>query len=367
MRILHISESIAGGIETYLRELAFAQVDQFGPGNIHLLIPSSQGQNLARNRGLVVHGFRHGGSRLLAALTLMAKTWKLLKRLRPDVVHVHSTFAGISVRTCAWMTANRPPIVYCAHGWAFLRETSRWKQWGAAMLERLLAHQCDLIINISNTEHRAAIRAGLPQQKCRVIRNGLSEARLPLRPGLAEDTTRMNFLFVGRHDRQKGLELAVEAFRMLPAERFRLYVAGAPVLHDSRNLTGACPDSVKFVGWVPHDQLDAYIQSVDAVIVPSRWEGFGLVVLEAMRNGRAVIASNRGALPELVLDGSTGLIFEPYDAAALRDLLREVSRDSLARMGGEGLKRFRAEFHVSRMIAETASAYRVAIQAHGRN
>jgi glycosyltransferase involved in cell wall biosynthesis len=94
-------------------------------------------------------------------------------------------------------------------------------------------------------------------------------------------------------------------------------------------------------------------------VVPSRWEGFGLVALEAMRCGCAVVASRVGGLSEVVDDGVTGLLFEPGDAAGLAALLSTTSASKLAALGVAGRQRFERLFRIDRVDAELDALYRV--------
>jgi len=102
------------------------------------------------------------------------------------------------------------------------------------------------------------------------------------------------------------------------------------------------------------------------VVVPSRWEGFGLVALEAMRSGCAVLATRVGGLPEVVDEGVTGALFAPDDSDALVHLLVSLTETRLAEMGAAGRRRFEALFHVDRVVNELDAVYRevLARQAH---
>ena len=120
-------------------------------------------------------------------------------------------------------------------------------------------------------------------------------------------------LCLGRLSREKGVDLAVEAFAVL-ARRFpeiRLVIAGdgpeRQALADQAAGLGVS-DRVDFVGWVAPDDVAALIEKASIVLVPSRWEGFGLVALEAAVMGRPVVATNVGGLPEVVKNNETGIL-----------------------------------------------------------
>src|SRR5690606_9841845 len=103
----------------------------------------------------------------------------------------------------------------------------------------------------------------------------------------------LRLLFVGRFDRQKGVDIFCEVLKRLGSRAYGVMVGGA-VLHDSINLE--YPYNVRTVGWRPKNELASFYRSADILVVPSRWEGFGLVAAEAMSLGCPVIASNVGGL-----------------------------------------------------------------------
>ena len=106
----------------------------------------------------------------------------------------------------------------------------------------------------------------------------------------------------------------------------------------------------------------AWLARAEALVHPARWEGFGLVLLEAMLAGIPVVASRVSAVPEIVVDGETGLLTPPDDPAALAAAACRVLADGAlaARLGAAGLARARSEFSVARMAERTEEVYRAA-------
>ncbi|MEO7221440.1 MAG: glycosyltransferase, partial [Devosia sp.] len=106
------------------------------------------------------------------------------------------------------------------------------------------------------------------------------------------------------------------------------------------------------------------IAAADVVVVPSRWEGFGLVAIEAMREGKPVIAHDVGGLPEIVSDHETGLLFSPLDAATLAAVLGSLDKQQLRAMGKAARRRFEAHFTDRAMHTATDQIYRRVLPAH---
>jgi glycosyltransferase involved in cell wall biosynthesis len=100
----------------------------------------------------------------------------------------------------------------------------------------------------------------------------------------------------------------------------------------------------------------AWLRRADVFVHPARWEGFGLAVLEAMLAGLPVVASDVSSLPELVIDGETGLLVAPDDPSALATAILSALNDA-PRLGAAGLARARSEFSVARMADRTAELY----------
>lgn len=364
LTVLHCAETIKGGVATYLRDLLPLQVAAYGAQAVQVLVPATQRAELPDLAGVVITSFNDSGSRLRRAWQLAAATRRLVHDCAPAVVHVHSTFAGITVRPMLALLRLRPAIVYCPHGWAFERQMGGLAKRLAILAERWLAHCADAIVCISEHEMRAALQRGLPVVRLHLVRNGVSPARAqPVGPAPAWRTAGLRLLFVGRFDRQKGLDVLFAAMAALGDEA-QCAVAGMPVLGDH---AAALPDSVLSLGWLGAGQIEAALDSADALVVPSRWEGFGLVAAEAMRAGRAVIAARCGGLPEVVADGITGVLFEPGSPQALVAAVRGTSRHDLAVMGQRGRERFEHLFSMGRVAAELDQVYRLSQRASARS
>ena len=355
LAILHVGEWLKAGVASYLHNILPQQVAAFGANRIALAGPAKYLQNVGAPDGVRLLPLRYDERRPLDLTRFVRQVDGLIRRENPGLVHLHSSFAGFAGRIGLPFRArrHRPKIVYCAHGWAFERESGAGSRRLFGLAERALAHVTDAIVNISQFEQDAAIRAGLPADRCHVILNGVADIPVPdVRKARADQELKL--LFIGRFDKQKGIDLLLDAMRYLQDSPIRLYVAGESVLGGLRL---QWPSNVVQLGWVAGQRLSEAFSSVDAVIVPSRWEGFGLVAIEAMRAGRAVIASRRGGLPEIVDDKVTGILFDLQGPRELAKLLSSLQRESLAEMGQHGRMRYEAEFTADRMSSLLCTLY----------
>ncbi|KAG2872519.1 hypothetical protein PC115_g24591 [Phytophthora cactorum] len=134
----------------------------------------------------------------------------------------------------------------------------------------------------------------------------------------------------------------------------RLYVIGDSVLEKNE---WNFPENVVRLGWVDNAEIDHYYEQCDAIIMPSRWEGLPLVALEAMKNRKPVIASNRASLPELISHGMNGYIFDLERPEELRAILMNLDKRTLATMGEVGQGIYKERFSSERMNEEFVSLY----------
>ena len=183
-----------------------------------------------------------------------------------------------------------------------------------------------------------------------------------------EAKSKPHFISIGRLDPQKGHETLLHAAaRVLQEEpRFTLWIAGdtqhggedyLSSLHSLSAELGVT-ENVKFLG-VRHD-VDRLLAQADGFVLASRWEGFGLVFLEAMAAAKPVVATRVSAIPEVVEDNVTGLLVPPDDPAALAGALLALIREPARarQMGKAGHARVHAHFSAAAMVAKDRSSLR---------
>lgn len=161
---------------------------------------------------------------------------------------------------------------------------------------------------------------------------------------------------MGRYDRQKGIDILLKAMARLEGQGFSLTMIGAPVIGRPSRI--ALPTGVEDLGWQPSEVVAAAIDRADVVVMPSRWEAFGFVALEAMRAARPVIACAVEGLPELVLDGETGLFCRPGCPDALADAIEAISTMDARSMGIRARRRYERDFTAERMFHRIDAVYR---------
>jgi glycosyltransferase involved in cell wall biosynthesis len=143
------------------------------------------------------------------------------------------------------------------------------------------------------------------------------------------------FLYIGRHDPYKNLQRVIDAFAAMPSHQdCELWIAGPPDLRYTPTLQAQVEQlglthQVKFLDYVPYDQLPKLINQAIALVFPTLWEGFGLPVLEAMACGTPVITSNLSSLPEVA--GDAALLVNPYDTGEIAEAMQAIATDAKLR------------------------------------
>ncbi|MCC2976609.1 glycosyltransferase [Sphingomonas sp. PL-96] len=351
MKILHVAETAKGGVGTYLAELLPLQAQSFGARNVRMLVPAAHAGHVTGVDKQMVRCWRRSGRSPLNLLRLALAIRTEVARFNPTLVHAHSSFAGAVLRMM--YPSERPfRLVYCPHGWGFDRPSSHAKNRMLAMVERALASKCDEIIVISEHERSEGLRIGIPHASMSLVLNGISDGP-PSLPSHWEDE-RLKVLFVGRLDRQKGFDTLLDAVAPL-ADRICVRALGEAVADPRKSRTGG--EGIQLLGWRSLAEIAGEIAAADVVVVPSRWEGFGLVALEAMRGSCAVVASDVGGLREIVVDGVTGRLVPPDAPGRLMEVLSHGDRAYWKRLGKEGRRRFVSFFTAERMNADLVQVY----------
>ena len=293
---------------------------------------------------------------------LARRVVRSFRGLRPDLVHTHLVHADVYGGLAAARTGT--PLVSTKHN------DDRFRTGPFRYVERGLAVAVRRVIAISHALARFSVEeVGLPARKVRVVHYGLDE----LPPAWAEDDParvvaegRRVLLAIGRLTEQKGLENAVAA---LPAIRGEhpdavLVVLGdgparARLAEQARAL--GVDDALVLRG--RSGDVAAWLRRAEVFVHPARWEGFGLVVLEAMLAGVPVVATRGSAVPELVADEETGLLVAPDDPGSLAAAASRLLADpeTARRLGDAGRARARAEFSVARMAERTQAVYAEAV------
>jgi glycosyltransferase involved in cell wall biosynthesis len=314
-------------------------------------------------------------SSLIAVFSLRA-----LARLRAveaeygafDIVHDNQTLSYGTYLTRALLgrpvvaNVHHPLDVDVKHGLRAVRSVAARVQriaWYPWHMQRAVARRLDALISGSRAS-AALVEAtwSLPPGLMHTIYDGvdIDAFHLPKQ----DETEPGALLFVGNaEDYNKGVVYAIRALALLPERAARLYIVGGPAgdqrvaPEEARRL--GVEDRVELVGRVSQVELAAWYRRAQILVSPSLYEGFGLPAAEAMACGTPVVASDGGALPEVVADGETGVIVPAGDAPALAGALATLLADPArcVEMGTAGYRRVVDRFTWPRTAERTEALY----------
>lgn len=328
----------------------------------------------ARRQGVepvVIEGLGRAPSPL-DDLRALGRLWRLLRRVRPRVVHTHTAKAGTLGRIAA-VLAGVPVRIHTFHGHVLHGYFGRVGSALVRATESALARITTRVVAVSEevagdlaVRHRA-----IPRAKIEVVPLGLEldalygaerrRGELRAELGIAPDAPLLGF--VGRLTAVKEPEVLIRAFARIAAAEPRaiLLVAGDG---DRRSATEAAAaraglgDRVRFLGW--RDDLDRLWADLDLALLTSRNEGTPVALIEAAAAAVPAVATRVGGVPAVVLDGETGLLVPRGDDAALAAAALSLLRDPARRraMGAAARARVRPRHGAAPLLRSLAALYR---------
>ena len=364
LRVLHVAEILPGGVSSYLSDLLPHQLESLGAGRVAILGPENQLDHIPEMDGLLRFGFIRNGRSLRSLAALFLRLRKVIRSFKPDIVHLHSSLAGVVGRLPGLFTGiPRPAIVYTAHGWAI--DPARPSRHRALLVgvEKTLAGLSDVIINISEHESEFLESFGFPKDKLRFVLTGLGEGEYePAIDTWPPEDGPIRLLFAGRFAFEKGFDLLYPELVALPSGSVICRVAGSG--EDNRGRAYASTSNVEMLGWLSREEVSREVARCDALIMPSRSEGLPIAALEAMRAAKPVFGSNRGPFPGLLRDGVDGVLMDIDKPGFLADALKGQTRETLATMGKAARARFEERHRSEAMARKIEQIYR---ELHLRN
>jgi glycosyltransferase involved in cell wall biosynthesis len=358
LKVLHVAQTAQGGVGSYLEEIVPLQAAMYGPDSIRVVLPAEHATAFpGLSPDWLLTFAAPGTGRLLSTLRMTLLAVRAVRRFRPEVVHLHSTFAGLAMRPVLQVFGGKPIVVYCAHGWCFERRGASLELRLFRWLERALSRLCHHVVCVSRMDFERGWGAGIRGAKMSVVLNGIADHLAPdaSRCSPFWPRTGLRILFVGRLDEQKGVDVLFAAMRKLGARAFAV-VVGSPVAgHDPGH---HIPSNVRTVGWLRREQIEELYAAAEVLVMPSRWEGLPLVALEAMRAGLPVIATRVGGIPEAVEDGVTGRLVDLDAPSQLASVLASLDPATLGLMGKNARRRYLEAFQVQRVVHELDALYR---------
>lgn len=250
---------------------------------------------------------------------------KILLDAKPDLVHTHSSKAGILGRLAAHRLGLKN--VFTAHGWAFADGTPWTRKLIGIPTEKMAAKWCDRIITVSHADKLLAIKYHIaPREKITVIHNGIADISSDL---VAKPVNSIPVLtMVARVAPPKNFIVLLDALASIDRKYILRIVGDGPELYHVQEHAQelGIESNIDFMG--SRNDVPEILSSSDIFILSSDWEGFPISIIEAMRAGLPVIASRVGGISEAVIEGRNGYLVPRNDADALAESIKRLITDA---------------------------------------
>jgi glycosyltransferase involved in cell wall biosynthesis len=370
MKVLHVVTSLVrGGAETHVVELARGEFDRGVDVSVAYLKDELYWREALVEAGIDIIPLamaQYGDPRPIVRLR------GAMRSIRPDIVHAHLPPAELYSRLAIATGGPARAFVLTRHN-----DEGFYNGPGHRNLGSWVARKADAVIAVSDTvrEQTHSYLRVPPARTC-TIQHGIDLspfARVSLgeRNVLRTEWGAMNDTVVigtvGRLVPQKALHVLLEGFaryRALASEPSRLVVVGCGPLETelkARSHELGIADTVVWAGF--REDIPAVMSSFDIFALSSNYEGFGIVLLEAMAAGKPVVATGVSAIPEVIEDGVNGLLFPSGDADAFAAALLRFEDMALRGAFGRAGRNRAGAFTLDRMVDLTLATYSEALNA----
>jgi glycosyltransferase involved in cell wall biosynthesis len=377
-----------GGAQVHVRDLAcrlaregHEVVVASGPGTL------PEYRRALEEAGVSIRHLAHLAREIrpLADLKALGEITRLCAGEKPDLVSLHSSKTGILGRIAARRARVR--CVFTAHGWSFTTGVPWLRALLYRIAERTTIGICSAVVTVCEFDRRLALEAGVGRpERLVTIRNGMPDVAPELRgasavgpapraPHPALEGEAVRIIMVARFGPQKDHSTVLKAMANLAresaAEQTGLRLPGSPppvellfvgngpseyaLRREAYDL--GIDDRVRFLG--TRGDVPELLAASDIFVLATNWEGLPRSIIEALRAGLPVVATDLAGIPELVAEGENGYLVPRGDARALASRLAELIADDelRARLGARSRRRFEEEFSFKRMYEQTRTLY----------
>ena len=363
MRIAHVITKLdVGGAQTHVVELARGQAADGYQVDIVAGVsgPAATRAEAAGVGVLIVPELGDSHGRLSQRKALVGVT-NALASMRPDVVHGHSSHAGLAARLAA--RRLHVPSVYTAHGWPF-QKGAAWRQRAFSFAGEFVGgHVGDAVIVLTEAERERARRAHVvPERRLWVVPNGIADVPLGLRrePRVRREPV---LIMVARFAPPKMQRDLLEVLRGLADIPFTVRLVGdGPELDVCRQMVAAHPELVDRVEMLGRrDDVAELLATSDIGVLWSRYEGLPMSVMEYMRAGLCCVTSDLPGTRTLFGDPPVGVV--AADSASLSLQLTELlaTAERIDALGQSARARYESAYSVGAMVAATGAVYAAVI------
>ncbi|MCF6138730.1 glycosyltransferase family 4 protein [Pseudalkalibacillus berkeleyi] len=291
-------------------------------------------------------------------LRALYKIRSVLKQANPHLLAIHSTKAGVIGRILGQQL--KIPTIFTAHGWSFSEGIPERKRRMYIYLERLIGRISQGIITVSDYDYQLALQHDiLPENKLQTIYNGIPDIKRPL--SSQRNMGPPTIVMVARFAYPKDHLTVIKALEKLGHMRWKLSLVGdGPRLSDMKSIVkkSKISDRVTFMGAIRH--VNQVLNDSDIFVLMSKHEGLPISIIEGMRSGLPIVASNVGGVKEMVRDNWNGYLIPEGDVDTLAIKLSTLisNQELMLKMGEFSRKRYEERFTYDRMFSDTLNYYK---------
>lgn len=308
-------------------------------------------------------------------LIALCAIWRIIWQQKPDIVHTHTSKAGILGRLAAWFS-RVPVIIHTSHGHVFYGHFSAAASQFFLLLEKVFARVTQRMVALTEGEKQDYIRYQLcPEEKIVTIHSGVPvdkflQAEVDIarqKQTLGIDPKRFVVGTVGWLSPIKGPQHLLQAMHIVwqsSPECELVYVGKGELEEDLKRAVqdSGAADKVRFLGW--RDDVHTILPVFDLFVLASLNEGMGRVLVEAMAAGKPLVASKVGGVSDLVVPGRTGYLVPPADEKALAEAILLIRNDPRrAHEMGEAGRRLCRNYSVAAMLQKLVALYEETLRA----
>ncbi|MCD7112827.1 glycosyltransferase family 4 protein [Limosilactobacillus agrestis] len=362
MKILYcITSSSWGGAQLHVLELC---ADQLARGNEVTFIVGNKGPLLDKVKQLK-------GVKVILLPSLVreisptndikaiVELRKIIKSESPDIVHLHSSKAGVIGRLSSIGLRRKIKVIFTVHGWAFTDGvSSRLKKSLYRIIEKSVRHFTDLFICVSYYDEKIGKRDKVldSTSNVKVIHNG---SITPSEQNINYSVhTPLRLVMIARFSPQKDQETLINAVTKLPKDRYKLtFVGDGETLQTNKELVSkyGLDHNIKFTGF--KDDISDELINNDVYILSTHYEGLPISIIEAMSYGLPILATNVGGNSEMLENNINGFLFTSKDELAEKLNYLINNPETVKKMGQKSYRIFSDEYSLSKCLTKINNSY----------
>jgi len=324
-KVLHVTESLGGGILTILSRISELQILTSLSVTIlyteRIVTPNIETLKSEYFRGAQVESIR-STSGISKYLKMFIRIRKILSSNQFDAIHLHSSIAGFLGRMALYSVKTKTKVFYSPHGYSFLNlDQSTFKRRIYFALEQLASRADSATVATCNSEFNSAKRVN-KNQRIALVQTGVPRNSITKTPRRLQDR-KPKIAMIGRVCVQKNPREFDRVAQILMDECDFIWIGDFDPDHEFPNFRFS--QNVKVTGWLNREELSLVLNSIDLLLFQSLWEGFALSIPLAQSRGIPVITNSSPGNIDAVVDGQNGAVSDSTleTVKAIREILKD--------------------------------------------